>query len=219
MYVTLTDIQKGEPVSLPSCIENRERGFGVALCALTYYPEWYNISSALKNDTFVIGVESHVVPAGYYNVCELAKHFEPHGVKLELNAPTGRCKISTSGKFLRLSKGLSQSLGFDITTVKPEQVLTASRQPELAVHREVFVHLRELSTSENLLNGKPSTLLYSVSVENTSCGGGRTVSITNRMYKRLASGAVPQVTVQVLDKCDRILDLTYASAVLHVQPW
>ena len=69
MYITLTGIQNGEPVSLAKTLSARTSAeLEVALCELTYYHRWYNISSAHKNNEVVN--EEHVtqIPNGYYNV-------------------------------------------------------------------------------------------------------------------------------------------------------
>ena len=91
MYVTLTDIQNGEPVSVPGTAYG---GLEVALCELTYYHRWLNISAELENGVFdgrtVLGI-----PKGYYNICELDKEaFRPLDAELSLHAPTGRLQIS-----------------------------------------------------------------------------------------------------------------------------
>ena len=45
MYVTLTDLQNGDPVYLTKPLSG---GLEVALCELAYYHQFYNISAALK---------------------------------------------------------------------------------------------------------------------------------------------------------------------------
>ena len=52
MYITLTGIQNGEPVYLARSVGNPSacRGLEVALCELTYYHQWSNISAALGNN-------------------------------------------------------------------------------------------------------------------------------------------------------------------------
>ena len=92
MYVTLTDIQNGEPVSVPgtACV-----GLKVALCELTFYHRWLNISTELEDGIFdgrtVLGI-----PKVYYNDCELDKEaLRPLGAELSLHAPTGRLYISS----------------------------------------------------------------------------------------------------------------------------
>ena len=92
MLVTLTDVQNGEPVYLTRSLSG---GLEVALCELTYYHQWYNISAALKNNK-VSNEYTTTVPDGYYNVCKLSKDvFQPLGAELNLHEPTGRLQLST----------------------------------------------------------------------------------------------------------------------------
>ena len=60
---------------------------------------------------------------------------------------------------------------------RSSKTYTADEPHGLAVHREVYIHLAELSTSENLTNGQPSTLLRSIPVENEKRGAGRIVVV------------------------------------------
>ena len=85
----------------------------------------------------------------------------------------------------------------------------------LAVHPEICVHLAEISTSVNMHNGRPSTLLRSVPVENEKCGGGRTETFPFLQYKRLAFGANSQLTLTTLDVNEERLDFDYISVTLH----
>ena len=94
-YVTLTDIQNRELVSVPGTACG---GLEVALCELTYYHRWLNISAEFENGIFdgrtVLGI-----PKGYYNVCEVDKEaFWPLGAEISLHAPTGRLQISSKKK-------------------------------------------------------------------------------------------------------------------------
>ena len=81
-----------------------------------------------------------------------------------------------------MSSELAKVLGFYQNTFEAEKMLlrngptrssktyTADEPHGLAVHREIYIHLAELSTSENLTNGQPSTLLRSIPVENEKTG-------------------------------------------------
>ncbi|MEW8560689.1 MAG: hypothetical protein AB2541_01250, partial [Candidatus Thiodiazotropha sp.] len=77
MSVTLTDIQNGEPVYLARNLSVAAGGLEVALCELTYYQRWFNISAALRNNQVSDG-HTTSVSDGYYNVCELNEEvFQP----------------------------------------------------------------------------------------------------------------------------------------------
>ena len=78
------------------------------------------------------------------------------------------------------------------------------------------MHLAEMSTSENLHNGRPSTLLRSVPVENERCGGDRTETFPILQYKRLALDANLQLTLTVLDVNGK-KKVDYMSATLHIR--
>ena len=96
MYVTLTDLQNGEPVYLNRSLSG---GLEVVLCELTYYHQLYNISAAQKNNQILNGPTT--IPDGYYNVCELNEFFQLFDAELTLHTPTGRLQLSTV-KHLRL---------------------------------------------------------------------------------------------------------------------
>ena len=57
------------------------------------------------------------------------------------------------------------------------------------------MHFDEVSSSDNLHNGHPSTLLRSVLVGNERSGSGRTETFPFLQYKRLSSGPASQLTI------------------------
>ena len=167
MYITLTGIQNGEPVYLARNLS--VPGLEVALCELTYYHPWSNISAALGNNQASNG---HTIPDGYYNARELDEEvFQPLDTELCLHEPTSRLQLSTK-KRLALNRRLAKLLGFTRKTFEPDKTYLANEPQRLTVHRAIYVHLVEVSTSENLHNSRPSTLLRSVPVANERCGGG-----------------------------------------------
>ena len=149
-----------------------------------------------------------LVPDGYYNARELDEDvFKPLGAKLHLDTHTGLLQLTTKNDNIMMSRELAKVLGFSQNTFEGAKMLvrngltrsggtyTADEPHRLAVHREVYIHLAELSTSENLTtNGQPSTLLRSIPVENEKRGTGRTISFQVLQYKRLAAGPISQMT-------------------------
>ena len=151
MHVTLTDIQNGEPAYLAKSLSVPVGGLEVAVCELTYYHQWRNISVALKNNQVstytssdhipgVLG-NTTMVPDGYYNVCELSEYmFQPLGAELNLHTPTDRLQLSTK-KRLVLNSGLAKLLGFSRYRFKPGNTYIAGEPHRLAVYREICVRL------------------------------------------------------------------------------
>ncbi|MEW8206878.1 MAG: hypothetical protein AB2653_18590 [Candidatus Thiodiazotropha endolucinida] len=233
MYITLSNIQNGEPVNLARNLSVPAGGLEVALCELTYYHRWANISAALENNQasnrdVSAALESNQteasnrditmsIPDGYYNTCELDEEaFQPLGSELRLSAPTGRLQLTVK-KCLVLNSGLAKLLGFTQETFEPGKTYLADEPHRLTIHREIYVHLAEVSTSDNLYNGRPSTLLRSVPVENERRGGGRTEVFPVLLYKRLAAGANSQLTLTVLDVNGKKLSFDFMSATLHIR--
>ena len=91
----LTGIQNSEPVSLAKTLSARASAeLEGALCELTYYHRWYNISSAHENNEVVNGEHVTRIPDGHYNDCELNEDvFEPLGDELHL-FKNGRLQMS-----------------------------------------------------------------------------------------------------------------------------
>ena len=75
-------------------------------------------------------------------------------------------------KRLVLNGTLAELSGFSREMFEPGQIHIADQHHRLITHREICVHLAEVSTSENLHNGRLSTLLKSIPVQNERCGGG-----------------------------------------------
>ena len=100
---------------------------------------------------------------------------------------------------------------------KSGETYTADKPHRLAVHREVYIHLAELSTPENLTNGQPSTLLRSIPVENEKRDAWRTLSFQVLQYKRLAAGPISQLTISLRDTKEKRLPFEYISATLHIR--
>lgn len=217
MYITLLNVSNGEPVPL---VKTLSADTEVALCELTYYHRWYNISAELGNNRISNGVNTTVIRDGYYNDCELnEKVFQPLGAELQLLAPTGRLQLSVAKqqKRLTLHDRLAKLLGFARSTFEPGKTYIAAEPPGLAIHREICVHLSEVSTSDNLQNGRPSTLLRAVPVENERCGSGRTEAFPVLQFKRLGSGPISQLTLSLKDTSGKELDFDYISATLHLR--
>jgi len=210
MYVTAVDVQH---VALPHNLDGATHE--IALVEMNYSPRWYNISSELGNNWYLADGEKHVIPDGYYNVCSLDDTFKRRGLSVELHAPTGYLRVSST-KVVELCDALRRTLGFS-RFLKNGKAQTADMPHQLAVHREVFLHLNELATGENIVNGRTSTLLRAVPVGNESCGSGRTWSPVNLEYKKLIASGLTELSFVVLDTGGRTLNIDYIRLTLHVR--
>ena len=142
MYISLTGIQNGEPVylerNLPVSADGMSacRAPDAALCELTYYHHWENISAVLGNNQ----VNTTSIPDGY-NACELNEEvFQPLGAELSLHAPTVGLQLSAKTRLV-LNNRLAQLLGFSRATFVPGKTYIADEPHRLVVHRVTDITL------------------------------------------------------------------------------
>ena len=105
--------------------------------------------------------------------------------ELTLHSPTGRLQVSTVKRLnlpVMLNSGQAKHLGFSQEIFQPGKEYIADKPHRLAVCRRICVHLAEVSSSDNLHNGHPSTMLRSVPVGNQKCGSGRTETFHVLLY-------------------------------------
>lgn len=219
MYIRLTDISNGQPVPLITTLCSRpDAELEIALCELTYYHSWMNVSAELENNRVSNGDETTVIRDGYYNNCELnEKVFQPLGAELELNAATGRLQLSVSKqKHLVLNRGLAKFLGFTQLRFQPGSYI-ADKAHNLSIHKVICAHLAEVCTSENLHNGRPSTMIRLIPVGNERCGSGRTESFPYLQFIRLTTNPISQLTLSLKDINGKLLSFDHISATLHLR--
>ena len=219
MYITLPNIRNGETVELPHVLDNCAGHLEIALCEILYYPQWMNIGPPLDNDIyFVRTTERKKIPPGYYNICTLHEEiFEPLGAELALNEANGIVKVTGGKTAMTLGKGLAKTLGFhkrfDLTTT-PQ---LGYQLPSLVPHRELCVILDQISTTDNILLNKPSTVLRTVPVKDEKYNSGRTETFSSLQHKKLQTGSISNLKISVLDVKGQFIDIGYLSIVLHVK--
>ena len=141
-----------------------------------------------------------------------------------LHAPTGPLELSAERRLV-VNCQLADLLRFSWNTFEPGKPHTADKPHQLAVYREVCMHLAEISISENLHNGRPSTLLRSIPVENEMWGRSD-VNISPLAVQTASIGDCFSTDPHgIKDVDNKELDFDHLSAVLHIRnvwrgwPW
>lgn len=211
--VVLTNLT-GSPVQLKQALDC---SCGVGLREITYTVGWHNISDALKNNTFVVreGPDARIrdvfVPDGYYNVDVLAGVMEEAlpGLAVKNNVATGRVSLVLTNENWQLALGLlGPILGFTPNRGwLSKGTHIADSCPTFLNHRALFVHLDQLNTSGNILNGHNSTLLRHIPVGGVAFGETRTITYENPPFHRLSNGPIQELTVRILDEHGHSIDM------------
>ena len=223
MYITISNFKNGETIDFLRAIDNRHGNLEVALCEFLYYPQWFNISSELENNKFRVrangGWDEHSIPDGYYNVCKLNDYFKEYNCKLTINEATGKLKIEVIGESennIFLNSSLAETLGF-----LPDTTFTGSQEavylPKLINHKEMFVHLDCINTSENIFREKGSTVLRTIPIGNEEFNSGKHERFPMLQYKKLNGGDIYNMKISILDSQNNLLKMGYMSLLLHLE--
>ena len=135
----------------------------IRLLSASLYNSWYNLKSnaaLVYLDLSTNGSVTKIISQGHYTLEQLADKikgaFAAHKVdlKTELNTPRSVMTIhNTKEVSIQLSQNLSELLGID-PDLKRVVYVTRLHSPTT-----YFVHCDMMHKKQNLLNGKPSTVL------------------------------------------------------------
>jgi hypothetical protein len=208
MFQTITDITLG-PSIIQQPIDNRVGCLQIGLRSITYTVGWYNI----KTTEFAFTDTRVQVRPGLWTFEQLREYLgiSISGLILQLNETTGFVELGVQPKIksgIRMTGGLLDLLGFDRThsLFQSGRSIRANRPINFAPHRLLFIHLKQLNTSDNALNGVPSTLLAVVAVGGWSYGEIKSCAFPNPEFKRLTGGTLSELELSVRDENGKIID-------------
>jgi len=208
MSYTLLDVQRGEAVQLLRCIDNCDGRQYVGLRSITFTVGWYNIEQGETFSWRIVGgaEESINIPPGLYWFDRLKKvlNVASPAHTLEVGKVNGLITLTVDpGTEILLSDGLLKLLGLDdglggVWLDAGEY--TGDRPVNFMTMQDLWVHLEEISTVENTVNGAPSTLLSVIEVGKYLYGDIRTIRYECPEYKRLQCGHITEFKITIRDK-------------------
>jgi hypothetical protein len=205
MNITLTDIKS---IELQEQIDNKDSKREISLGCLTYWLGWYNV---LQDETYECGRGKNkveTIPAGLYSFDRLSKLLNNDSLTISVSESTGKCTLDVaSKKGVLISNAILTLLGFDITTNNRLYSDTyIGTHPVNFALKSLYVYLKQINTTCNLLNGKRSNLLGIVPVRKTTFGESDSVSFQNLVYRKLQSGIINELEIEIRDDNNKIID-------------
>ena len=188
MFLTLQNVKSNLPIDLATPIDNRNADLGVILHEAFYTVKWFNISKDLKNNWVTIITTTgdkrrklYTAPDGYYDFCHLADVlFKPHfdakldPTNLKVNFSFDSTQHSNI-EAVELAPKLASILGFKSNTLNVKEFLTTGKihfygddTLDLSIPQRLYLYLKQLSTCENIVDGKQSTLLKIFPIQKAS---------------------------------------------------
>ena len=201
MFITLTNPTNEEASLLQPAIDNTSGGLYVALREIHYEVRYSN----LGKNPYVVWVDYKApenqrrifVPPGLFTPERLSQFFMDKlpGLKMEIDG-RGFIWLDTTetGGTVTFMGGLGPRLGIR-KAINGEY--HGDRPIKLSVHRWLYIYLNQLSTTSNLVNGAPSTLLAIIPA---ATSGVTDITIHKPMYRKLEAGHVHNLNLLVLDE-------------------
>ena len=199
MYITVDDIKN--EISLDYPIDNRNGDKKVGLIRAYFVYSFYNVEKDekihLKNG------EPLPVKKGCYTIKDIEK---VSSGKVKYDSLTGKSvidpTISRFGPYMNKILGISN--GNYIDTLLSKKMFSFK--------------VNKLSTTDNILNGKPCNILYTDYIsKDLSYGDIVYFEPNNIQYKKLTTGSIDQLKVSLVDgDGNEILSNFKISIVLHI---
>lgn len=209
MFQTIADITTG-PTYLQKPIDNRDGCLRVGLRSITYTVGWFNVT---KNEQVISsnGARSVVHP-GLWTLQQLRLHLSSSfkGLILTPDETTGllQLDVQPAQGDVRFSEGLLQLLGFEQThgLFQAGRGVRGQRPVNFSPNRLLYIHLEQLNTTENTLNGAPSSLLAVVAVGGWAYGEIKTSVFPDPAFKPLRQGTLSELQLVIRDERGHRID-------------
>ena len=200
MHLSFEITNFDKSITLEQGIDNRARKQVVKVTSLIYWVGYYNI---LRGDKMRIrdaddSITEYLLEPGLYNFQQLkeAMNLLTDSITMDLNRTAGRIKITAAeGKTLKLSENLATLLNIDPSWLSGEIFGKIDLQP----FKAIYLHCDQVSASENVFNGKPSTILEIIPVGDKAFGSSVHIELINASRKTLIPGIINEFKFSIQD--------------------
>jgi len=213
MFHTLSNIQTGDAIPLRQVIDNREGKILVGLRSIIYWVGWHNIrqEERLRWKTDQDGrIISKLLKPGLYSFNQLKEVLMEvgSGIVLEVDKTDGRITMAVpAGIQIQLSPGLKLLLGLDDEGWLDTGTYTGDRPVDFAIDSALHIHLDQVNTSKNMLDGAPSTLIGVVPVpKHCQFGEAASFHFHHPEFRELQDGTVGELKVRVTDSRRNLIE-------------
>ncbi|CAG2207977.1 unnamed protein product [Mytilus edulis] len=212
MFHTISNIDN--TINLEQYINNRNGNKRIGLKFIRYSIGWYNVYHGFITKT---GEEQQRIMNGYYSFQQIVDEFQKENIVLSVNEANGIASLNTTTE-LKISKGLGNMLGFNNKRkFEPNELHYGNKFVDFAIHKSLYIHLEQVSTSHNYLDGKPSTLLAVIPVENKEFGEVITARFEHPEYKCLVNDVITELKLEIRDENNnKIINHLPINCVLEV---
>jgi len=168
--------QSGEnqKIDLNYTINNQNDKYIIYPRDISYYVGYYNITATLGNNivTYFNGASTVnlTLPDGLYSLSSYFSTISQTNINYNYQEPTGKVKITVTAPYtFSITNSNKTLLGFLAT-----QIINTSATSDTPVnflpHKMLYIHLKQINSSNNYFNGTPNDILARVPVTIDSFG-------------------------------------------------
>lgn len=203
-----------QTISLQRYIDNRQSDLKVGLRSITYWIGWFNLGREfmiwhLTNDQLKTPITLKIEP-GLYSFYDLKHILTGAGLKLsiEVNRVNGIVTVNVPlGYMVKMSKGLRSALGLGTSSEDwIAGTFMGDKPTNFAPFKYLYVHLNQINTQTNFVDGVPSTLIGVVPITDKPFGESVTVRYEHPEFRQLINGTISELEVRITDENNRQLD-------------
>lgn len=215
MYQTLTNIQTEKTTPLLQPIDNRSGKLMIGMRSISYTVGWYNLQNkesfgCRKGEE----VKSIYFSPGLWSFRQIQGLVESQkgevDISLQADDKTGLISLRIGhGWRIFITSGLCDILGLpnELKNRWLNEGFHTGHQPiSLAGVRSLQIHLEQLNSQGNYVDGVQSNMLATVGVLQHAFGDIRTVRFEQPHFKRLVSGTISELKVTVKDDIGQMFD-------------
>ena len=198
VILTLTTTENPHTVYFDQPIQNPSY---IRLLSCSLYNSWFNLKEGSKifytNETKKLEKSESILP-GNYTIEEMAKKiensFKKYGdiLRTQINTPVGQMfiqKVDPLNDKIKFDKNLSELLGIDKNL---QWIRYVKRMKSPTTY---FIHCDLVDKEQNLVNGKPSTVL-------------QTFDITGKAYEKVFYQSGPEHVLREVSADNYITNMT-----------
>ena len=170
-----------------------------------YWIGWHNVKGKqyIATKTKKIYIEN-----GFYNFKDFKDIFSKENIDLSVNKNNGIAKLEIPvGTEIEISKGILALLGI----VSKHGRFTAdqymgTKMVDFAKPKELHVYLDQISSTDNFVNGVPSSLLAIIPVSDIPFGKCVHLSFDRPVFKNLTIGCITELSFKINDENEVLID-------------
>ena len=203
MYLTCEVKDFDKPIDLENnTINNQNGNLKISLKNVSFWIGYYNISKGerIKWREGEQGQQNEVIiEPGLYNLNEIKNTIVAtlSWLKITVNKNNGRIMFEIpDGKQIKLSADIADRFALQRDWFGPGEFVG---RVDLQPFKALYLHCDQISSTANLLNGKPSTILGVIPLQDNTYGSNINIQYTAEIRKPLKQTIINQLKFSILN--------------------